>query len=113
MDHEEWVEKKRQELVTIAQSMINETINLVEGCHMLYDLKDFVEAPNNRVFSEVVLVVSDTDHLPLLEARKHCDPEYLKRVDHEIEAYLKDMAPTIMKACQKIINSFSQEDNRK
>ena len=112
MDHKKWVEKKREELVSVAQAMIDGKINLVEGCHLLYALRNIVEASDDEIFSEIVLVESDTDHLPLLQAREHCDPDYLRRVDQEIEDYLRDTAPDIIRACRGLINVFSQRKKR-
>ncbi len=58
------------------------------------------------ILSFFVAVASETDHWPLEHARLNCAPDYLKRVDQEIEDYLSEMRPQIERVCAEVLRLF-------
>lgn len=105
MDHQEQMKK---EAIAIASSMIDEEINLIEGCRLISSLRHRIGDPDNKIFIPFRSVDSETEHFPLGEMRKMYDIEYLRKVDTEMEEYLIDAKPDIIKACHELIKELSK-----
>jgi hypothetical protein len=103
-----WYQKSQEdELVRVAQTMLEGKINLIEGARKICALRYEVNNPENDVFIPLVAVDSETDHYPLGKIRAYCAQEYLDRVDPEIEKYISEAREDILKACREIIRIFS------
>ena len=107
MRHKGGTAAARNELVNVAAAMIAGTMNLIEGVRRITSLRYAVENPDDEVFFPIIAVDSETDHFPIGTARAECAPEYLRRIDQEIEKYLADAKPAILSACQEIIQAYS------
>ena len=97
----------KRKLVDTAKLMLVGEMPLIEGCRRICALRDHIDDPDNPVFLTIEGVESETDHFPLGKLRDQCAPEYLKRVDEEMERYLADAREDILKACREIIRVFS------
>lgn len=98
--------KEKAELVAVANAMLDGKVNLIEGCRKICNLRDSVD-PDNDVFMPIEGIESETDHFPLGELRKQCTPDYLQRMDAEMERYLLDARNDIHNCCREIIHVFS------
>jgi len=107
MEHTENLASKRHELVTVAEAMLAGEANLLEGVRRICALRFAVEDPENEVFLAVRAIDSETDHFPLGAMRATCSPEYLKRADGEMQAYLADARGAILQACREIVRVLS------
>jgi len=103
----ELLESKRNELVVVANSMLDERMNLIEGVRKICSLRFTVGDPENDVFMPIRAIDSETDHFPIGEIRSRCAPDYLQRMDAEMQDYLSDARPYILEACKEIISVFS------
>lgn len=101
-----------KEIVKIAKSMLKEEVNLIEGSRKINKLRYNTANPDDDIFNPFILFVSDTDSIPIGEdIRKNYGAEYLKRADKELYEYIKDMKPTIFRACKEIVEKISTRLN--
>ena len=108
MNHQsEPVAEKRRELISIAASMLAGEMNLIEGVRQICVLRFAVEDPENELFLALRGVESETDNFPLGSMRESCSPEYLKRIDSEMQNYLANAQGEILQACREIVKAFS------
>lgn len=104
---EERVVEKRRELVSIASSMLAGGTDLIEGVRQICALRFAVEDPENEVFLAILGIESETDTFPLGSMRASCCPEYLKRMDSEMQSYLAEAQGDILRACREVVRAFS------
>ncbi len=88
--------------------MLDGEVNLLVGCRAIYRLQDEIDFPKNKAFALIEAIESETDHFPLGEMRIHCAPDYLERIDGEMERYLADAKEDILEACREIIRLFKK-----
>ncbi|AOZ04637.1 hypothetical protein BKK80_01350 [Cupriavidus malaysiensis] len=103
----EQVSAKRHELIVLANSMLAGELNLIEGVRQICALRFAVEDPENEVFLVIRGIDSETDTFPLGAMRANCSPEYLSRMDNEMQRYLSEAQVDILEACREIIKAFS------
>jgi hypothetical protein len=97
---------KTTELVNVANAMLQGEVNLIEGCRRICNLRDQIDS-ENKVFLAIEGIESDTDHFPLGKFREQCAPDYLKKMDNEMDRYVEDAREDILKACREIIRVFA------
>jgi hypothetical protein len=107
MEHPENLASKRHELVAMAEAMLAGEADLLEGARRICALRFAVEDPENEVFLALRAIDSETDHFPLGAMRPTSSPEYLKRADGEMQAYLVNAREDILQACREIVKAFS------
>ena len=95
------------ELIDVAQKMINGELHLIEGVRKLRKLIYDIGREEDALFLPIIGVESETDHYPIGNLRDQCASSYLQEADSDMEAYLNESKPIILKTCQKIIESFS------
>lgn len=95
------------EVVATAQAMLQGEMDLIEGCRRLCSLRFKLADPQNAVFLPIRAIESETDHFPLGEVRNRCAPDYLHRMDAEMERYLADAREDILKGCREIVRVFA------
>lgn len=103
----ELLESKRAELIAVANAMLDGKMDLIEGVRKICSLRFAVGDPDNDVFMPIRAIESETDHSPLGEMRSRCAPDYLRRMDAEMQRYLSDARQDILEACKEIIRIFS------
>src|ERR1700733_1577855 len=96
-----------QELVKSAKAMLVAKLHLIEGCRRVCKCCEKTDNPDNELFTTFQAIDSETDHFPLGEVKKYCEPDYLKRVDKEIKEYLSAAQEDIHKACELLIKTFT------
>ncbi len=107
MSHQKIDESKRNELIAVANAMLDGEINLIEGVRKICSLRHAIGDPENDVFMPIRAIESETDHFPIGELRKQCSDDYLQRVDNEMQRYLAEAKEYIFTVCQEIIRVFS------
>lgn len=98
---------KRAEIIALANSMLNDEINLIEGARKLCALRFVSGDPENEVFMPIRAVESETDHFPFGELRSRFAPDYLQRLDIEMDNYIKSAREDILNACREILRVYS------
>ena len=106
-DHYAYVKSKVKEIVDVAASMIDGTVDLIEGCRRITALRYDAEISDDEIFDSIVAVESETDHFPLGTQREYCNNEYLTRVDEEKQNYLMATSRDIINICRQIIDKYS------
>ncbi len=102
-------EQKRQEILDLANSMINGKINLVLGSRLMNNLRFEVDDEENSIFNVFIGVDSDTERFIFGDTRAHYSSEYLQLTDRELAEYLKDMSSYIIDACKRVIDFYSNK----
>ena len=101
---------KRTELVSTARAILNGDIHLIEGVREICSLRHYVEDPDSEVFMPIRAIESETDHYPLGEMRSEYAQDYLRRLDAEMQHYLKDAKDDIVGACKEIVLVYSETE---
>lgn len=99
------------EIVSIAREMLEGDFDLLIGCRAIAGLYSNASEPEDDIFMLFRAVASEIDKWPIGVARDLCDPEYLKRVDKDVSAYLSDTTECIRQACEKVIEYYSTADS--
>ncbi|MDR1848579.1 MAG: hypothetical protein LBQ75_00905 [Zoogloeaceae bacterium] len=110
MEQTEYISEKRRELVSVVNSMLAGEMHLIEGIRRICALRFAVEDPENEVFLAIRGIESETDFFPLGSMRVRCSPEYLRRMDGEMQRYLSETRRYIFQSCREIIKAFSHPD---
>lgn len=108
MDEAKSLLAKRLELVLLAQDMLSDKVNLIEGVRKICSLRFAIADPENDVFIPFRAIESETDHYPLGKARIICSEDYLRRVDDQIESYLENTKQVIFDGCRDIIRLYEK-----
>ena len=95
-------------ITAVATAMINGEMSLIEGCRIISSLRHTANSPNDDIFNVFVGVDSETDGYPLGKVREGFNPEYLRRLDDDIEQYLEGERSSIIRSCQELIERFSK-----
>lgn len=93
----------KAEIIEIATKMIEEKIDLLEGCRILVHLQGKLNDPPEAFF---ILrgIDSETDIFPTSQAeRKQWNPEVLARLDKEKDEYISSIKEIMIEACSKIV----------
>lgn len=106
-DEIEVVEPIRAELVRLANAMLGDDLQLIEGCRRINALCDDVAELETHPFLVIKAIESETDHYPLGAVREKCAPVYLDRMDAEMGRYLSETREDILNACREIVRTFS------
>jgi hypothetical protein len=107
MNHQEFVQIKRNEVVSIAREMLRGSMNLLEGTRRICSLRNATEEPDSEVFAPFRAIESETDHFAVGEVRLRYSKEQLEQLDRELKSYLTDTKNEIVAACEKLIRYFS------
>ena len=108
--HEDFVRATRNELVAVANAMLDGRVNLLEGVRKICSLRHDSEKPDSDVFLTFRAVDSETDRFPLGELRSMYDKVKLAKLDEEMTAYVEDAKDDIFRACKNLIREFSPSD---
>jgi|SRR6266478_3507402 len=101
--------RRRAEAVQAAQAVVAGEIRLVEGARHLTAIghrlvHDLSADPD---FSVLVAVESETDDLPVGQARAHWDPAALALKDREIADYESTVRDAVLAACRSILARYA------
>jgi hypothetical protein len=108
MTHEEYVQKQRQKICSLATKMLEGSIDYLEGSIEICSLRSELDLPNNdEDISAFVFISSETDHLPIGSVRAHWSKEALLRLEPEIESATQWAKETSFKNCRSLVVRFS------
>jgi hypothetical protein len=105
--HDQYVSDSRKKILLTARDMIAGVVSYIEGARKINELGPEAELERDDVdFVPFLLIDSETDNLPIGEARRLWKAEVLAQLQPEIdraEQWARDLA-TIH--CQNLINRF-------
>jgi Protein of unknown function (DUF2489) len=102
----EFTSDQKTVMVTTARMIIAGKIDLIEGCHIIAKQIYGQSSKRDDVLITFIGVKSETDHLPLADARKHWAPEALSLKDKERDDYARRIRDDVIKACNEIIKRY-------
>ena len=107
MSHQAYVSSCRTKAVEIATAVLEGSMPMLEGCHLLDELVTDVDVPGEdqdfRIFN---LIQSETDSLPIGQAREYWAPDALARIEPDIQAATAWAKPIAIPALQSVIVRF-------
>jgi len=107
MTHEEYVLSARQKAVEIASGILDGTIPVLEGCHLLASLQSEVDvADSDPDFVIFDMISSEIDALPIGEVRAHWADEALARLEPKIQSAITWATPQALPACKSVMQRF-------
>ncbi|HUQ85076.1 MAG TPA: hypothetical protein VM077_02025 [Candidatus Limnocylindrales bacterium] len=97
-------------IIEIAKNMIDGKINLAAGSRKIETYRYQTDYSDDELFDIFMLVADDTDHIPLdEEVREKWNKDALKKLDSELEEYIKVMKPDMLDACEAIVEKYSTQ----
>ena len=104
---EQRVHDARQRAVEICAGIIGGTVPVLEGCHSLAPLRWEVEVGEwDEDFVTFAAVSSETDALPVGDARKHWALDALARLEPEIQSASEWALRQALPACKSVMQRF-------
>lgn len=98
---------KSDELVAVAQSILDGSLPILSGLRLLVSLREDVDGFPAEVFRPLIAIDDETQHYPLGDVRNRWNPAALSRMDVELDRYLNEARPRILAACEEIIQSYA------
>lgn len=99
--------KAKEEIIKIANEIINDQKNLIERCRLITKLIYKAGMEDDRIFDPIIAIESETDDIPLGDVRKLWDKDALKEKDKEIKEYETRNEQLIIDTCRNIVNKYS------
>lgn len=96
----------RKEIVDACLRLINDEINLIEGCRKLIFLRNYFDLEEDPCFLPFVGVVSETDDYPVQSVRARFSGDYLSQLDREVGQYVSQVRPSIIEACELLVAKY-------
>jgi hypothetical protein len=107
MTHEEYVQKQRQKVSSIAVKMLEGSIDYLEGSIEICALKFELDLPNSdEDILAFVGISSETDHLPIGSVRALWSKEALLRLEPEIESTIRWAKEVSIANCKNLVVRF-------
>ncbi|ASW03548.1 hypothetical protein [Paraburkholderia aromaticivorans] len=111
MNEREMMERRR--LVEVTHAMLDGKLSFLEGAVQVHAIKNRLIgiAERDPDFGAFLLIMSETDHLPLEAQRPLWAPEALARLEPELkrtEEWARSFAP---QACRNLIARFDTVDD--
>lgn len=103
MTHEDYMAKQRFKAVEVASKILDRKIGLIEGVRKLVSLQNEMGSANDEDFLVFKGIESETDELPIGEARRNWNEAALKDKDAEIEEYEDKVRTSVFDACRRFI----------
>lgn len=96
-------ELSRTEIREVAKQLLQGSVQIIPGCRELIRLFRDSNLPDSKAFDTVLAVTSETDDYLVGDIRAAYSPEFLSRLDAEIEVYVDLVRPTVFLACSEIL----------
>ena len=107
MTDEEYVKSQRALAIATAQDMIAGKIGIIAGSRILSGLRFEVDvSEDDQDFLTFVGIDSETDHLPVGQAREYWSPEALREKDVEVKRSEDFYGQYAKEACKNIIKRW-------
>jgi len=108
MTHEEYIANNRKKVASVAEGMLNGTINYLEGAIELSLLRFEVNTPeDDKDFLVFSGIASDIDHLPIGAQRKNWSNEALDRHEPEIQEATNWAKEISLTQCKSLFERFN------
>jgi len=108
MSHEEYISSNRKKVASVAQGMLNGTINYLEGAIELSSLRSEVDTPeNDKDFLVFSGIASDIDQLPIGAQRQSWSNAALERHDLEIQEATRWAKEISLTQCKSLFLRFN------
>jgi len=108
--NEEHQRLARTKVIETAHRILSGKLGIVAGARQLSALRFDVGAENDPDFIFFVGVDSETDHLPIGDARSRWNPDVLKAKDLELHAYEASVRDEAHRICQSLIQKYEIHD---
>ena len=107
MSHQTYVVSCHARAAEIASAILDGSMPLLDGCHLLDQLGMAVEVPDNDPdFGAFSLIQSETDSLPIGQMRSLWAPDALARLEPEIRSATTWAEPIALPACKSVVARF-------
>jgi hypothetical protein len=107
MSHHRSVSEKRRELATIANQILHESVDVVDGIEKICNLRFDVGNPDGDVFYPFRALLSEMDRFPRGRVRDLARKDYLDKADAELKALLAESRSEIELACAAIVAQYA------
>lgn len=108
MIHPTNLTKKINEIIEVANKIIEKKINVVEGIRKIVSLRHSINSSQDDLFHFFIAFDSETDHFPIGDVRKNWNKESLEKADKEINKYILDSEDATINACFELIDKLSR-----
>lgn len=96
------------QLVHVAQAIIDEKIDLILGCREIDRLRSRLDEQESPLFFPFRAIASETDHVPFGDVRKHWNEQRLQQLDQETLAYVSEIRDAVVEDCRAIIHAYGR-----
>jgi hypothetical protein len=107
MEHTDFIDSKRRELISTAAAMLSGDVSLIAEIRRILSLSAAIGDAGNEVFISMRAIDSETDHFPLGDVRLGWESGALDRMDIEMKDYLAAAKEGILRSCQEIVQVYS------
>ena len=108
MTHEEYIANNRKQAASVAEGMLNGTINYLEGAIELSSLRFKVDIPeDDKDFLVFSGIASDIDHLPIGNQRQNWSNEALERHESELKEATNWAKEISLAQCKSLFERFN------
>lgn len=108
MSHEDYVLQVRGEAMRTCAGILDGSVGVLEGCHLLSSLRWEVELderdPDLLAFA---MISSEIEGLPIGNDRQHWSKAALAELEPDVQAAVAWAMPTARRACQSVIERFA------
>lgn len=106
-EHREWAGRK---VVAAAKSILSGELGIVAGARHLAKWRFDLGAEHDPDLMFFVGVDSETDHLPVGDARSHWDAQALKQKDEEMRSFEATFREEALRACQRLVQKYEKNN---
>ena len=96
------------EAVMVTSKMLNEELDLVEGCRLLTELSCWFPESEKDLFAEFILHECETQVFPIGREREMWNPLALAEKDKEKDEYIREVKSSLFEACRQIVEHYSE-----
>jgi hypothetical protein len=102
-EHRQYAASK---VVAIARNMLSGKTDIVSGARELAGWRFDLDADDDPALVFFVGLDSETDHLPIGEARANWNKDVLQAKDEELKRFADSARPEALKCCQRLIEKY-------
>jgi hypothetical protein len=87
--------------------MLAGSVGIVDGCRRLAKLFARLDVDEDDLFDWIKVVESETEDLPVGDARSLWWPEALEAKEKEFKPYLEEVRPEVLEVCEALVQRYS------
>jgi hypothetical protein len=92
--------------------MLAGSVGIVDGCRRLVELFHRLDVDDDDLFMAIRAVESETEILPVGDARSLWIPEALEAKEKKIKPYLEAVRPEVLGVCEALVQRYSGEGKK-